>query len=125
MTTPTIGSQGTNLSGNLSTPGSVNQEALRRTEEQTKRREEESVRKSESLEEKEEEDPISLSSDKEEYQGSDTPSDPIDELKLLHSILTGLPPARCPEDLLPVPSARRSARNQQGIQGKGIGDSSK
>ena len=43
LTTPTTGSWGTNLSSNLSTPGLVSQEALKRTKEQTKRRAEESV----------------------------------------------------------------------------------
>ena len=83
MTTPTTGSQGTNLLGNLSTLGSVSQEALRRTEERTKRRVEELVSKFRSSEEEEKEDPISLSSDEEEYQGSDTPSSPVDELETL------------------------------------------
>ena len=53
----------------------------RRKEERTKRKAEESISESGSLEEEEEEDPISLDSDDEEYQGSETPSqsDPIDE----------------------------------------------
>ena len=80
MTTPITRSWGMNLSGNLSTPRSVSQEVLRRTEERTKRRAEESISKFGSSEEEEEEnDPISLSSNEEEYQGSDTPSDPVDE----------------------------------------------
>ena len=50
-------------------------------EEWTKRRAEESVSESRSSEEEEEEDLISLSSDEEEYQGSETPSqsDLVDE----------------------------------------------
>ena len=80
LTTPTTGSRGTNFPGNLSTPGLVSQEALRRTEERIKRRAEESISESGSLEqEEEEEDPISLSSDEEEYQGSDIPTDLVDE----------------------------------------------
>ena len=82
LTTPITGNRGTNFPGNLSTPGSVSQEALRRTEEQTKRRAKESISESGSSEEKEEEeDPISLTSDEEEYQGSDTPSDMVDKPK--------------------------------------------
>ena len=50
--------------------------------ERTKRRAEELISKSgSSEEEEEEEDPISFSSDEEEYQGLDTVSDPIDELE--------------------------------------------
>ena len=68
-------------------PGLASQEARRKTEEQTKRRVEESVSGSGSSaeEEEEEEDLISLSSDEEEYQGSETPSqsDPIDEPETL------------------------------------------
>ena len=79
LTTLTIESRGTNIPGNLLPPGSVSQEALRRAEEQTKRRAEESVSESESSEEEEEEkDPISLSSDEEEYQGLNTPSNSVD-----------------------------------------------
>ena len=83
MTTPTTGSRGTNLPGNLSTSGSASQEAQRRTEERTKRRAEESVNESGSSEKEEEEDPISLSFDEEEYQGLETPSqsDPVDKLE--------------------------------------------
>ena len=85
MATPTIGSRGTNLPGNKSTPGLVSQEARRKTKERTKRRAEESVSESRSSteEEEEEKDPISLSSDDKEYQGSETPfqSDPVDEPK--------------------------------------------
>ena len=78
LTTPTTGSQDTNIPSNLSTLGSISQEALRRAEERTKRRAEELVSESESSEE---EDPISLNSDEEEYQGLDTPFDPVDEPK--------------------------------------------
>ena len=44
---------------------------------------EESVSESGSSKEEEEDEPISLDSDKEEYQGSETPSqsDPVDELE--------------------------------------------
>ena len=125
ITTPTTGSRGTILPGNLSTPGSVSQEARRRTEEQTKRRAEESVSESRSSEEEEEEDPISLSFDEEEYRDRILPLNPIrlTNRKLRHSILTGLPPARRPKDLLPIPSARQSARSRHEIQGKGVGNS--
>ena len=82
LTILTTGSRGTNIPGNLSILRSVSQKALRRAEEQTKRKAEESVSESGSLkEEEEEEDPISLSSDEEEYQGLGTPSDPVDELE--------------------------------------------
>ena len=82
MATPTIGSRGTTLPGNLSTSKSVSHEARRKAEERTKRRAEESVSKPESsAEEEEEEDPVTLSSDDEEYRGSEAPSqsDPVDE----------------------------------------------
>ena len=72
LTTPT----GTGLNpATLSTPGSVNQEQQRREEERTKRRADEEESESSSLKE-EGESPITLSSDEEEYKGSDTPSDP-------------------------------------------------
>ena len=72
LTTPT----GTGLNpATLSTPGSVSQEQQRREEEQTKRRVDEEESESSSSEE-EGELPITLSSDEEEYEGSDTPSDP-------------------------------------------------
>ena len=76
---------GKNIPGNLSTPRTVSLEVQRRKEERTKRKAEESISKSGSLEEEEEEDPVSLDSDDEEYQGSETPSqsDPIDEPKML------------------------------------------
>ena len=73
LATPTTG---TGLNPvTLSTPGSVNQEQQRREEEWTKRRTDEEESKSSSSEE-EGESPISLSSDEEEYEGSETPSDP-------------------------------------------------
>ena len=59
----------------FSTLGSVNQEQQRRAEMQTKRGVDEEESESSSSEE-EEELPITLSSDEEEYKGSDTPSDP-------------------------------------------------
>ena len=84
LTTLIIESRGTHILGNLSTPGSISHEALRRAEEQTKKRAEDSVSESGSSEEEEEEDnPIFLSSNKEEYQGSETPSDPVDESETL------------------------------------------
>ena len=80
--TPTSGSRGTTIPGSHSTPGSVGQEARRKAKERTKRRAEESVSKSgSSLEEEEDEDLVTLSSDEEEYVGSETPfqSDPVDD----------------------------------------------
>ena len=72
LTTPT----GTGLNpATLSTPGSVSQEQQRREEERTKKRAVEEESKSSSSEE-EGESPITLSSDEEEYEGSDTPSNP-------------------------------------------------
>ena len=58
----------------FSTPGSVSQEPQRRAEEQTKRGADEEESESSSSEE-EEELPITFSSNEEEYEGSDTPSD--------------------------------------------------
>ena len=80
FTTPTTRT-GTNFLGNLSTPRMVNEEVQRRKEERMKRKAEESISESGSSEEEEEEEPISLDSDDEEYQGSETPSqsDPVDE----------------------------------------------
>ena len=75
LTTPTTGTS-TNNPVNLSTPGTVSQEDQRRQEERTKRKADESDSESESSEEEEEESPVSLDSDDEEYQGSETPSDP-------------------------------------------------
>ena len=59
----------------FSTPGSVSQEQQRRAEEWTKRRADEEESESSSSEE-EGESHITLSSNEEEYEGSDTPSDP-------------------------------------------------
>ena len=80
MATPTFGSRGTTIPGSLSMPGSVGQEAQRKAEERTKRRAKESVSKSGSSSE-EDEDPVTLSSDKEEYEGLETPSqsDPVED----------------------------------------------
>ena len=75
LTTPITGT-GTNNPVDLSTPGSASQEHQRRQEERTKRKADESDSESESSEEEEEESPISLDSDDEEYQSSDTSSDP-------------------------------------------------
>ena len=74
LTTPTTGT-GTNNLVNLSTPGIVSQEDQRREEERTKRKADESESESKSSEEEEEEPPVSLDSDDEEYQGSETSSD--------------------------------------------------
>ena len=75
LTTPTTRT-GTNNLVNLSTPGTISQEDQRKQEECTKRKADESESKSESSKEEEEEPPVSLDSDDEEYQGSETPSDP-------------------------------------------------
>ena len=75
MTTPTTGT-GTNNPVDLSTPETASQEHQRRQEERTKRKADKSVSESRSFEEEEEESPVSLDFDNEEYQGSDTPSDP-------------------------------------------------
>ena len=72
LATPTTGTGANPVT--FSTPGSASQEHQRRTEERTKRRADEEESKSNSLEE-EGESPISLSSDKEKYDGSETPSD--------------------------------------------------
>ena len=74
LTTPTIGTG--NNPVDLSTPGSASQEHQRRQEDRTKRKADKSDSESESFEDEEEESPVSLNSDDEEYQGSDTPSDP-------------------------------------------------
>ena len=75
LTTPTTGT-GTNNPVDLSTPGTASQEHQRMQEECTKRKADESDSESGSSEEEEEESPVSLDSDDEEYQGSDTPSNP-------------------------------------------------
>ena len=75
LTTPTTRT-GTNNPVDLSTSGSASQEHQHRQEERTKRKADKSDSKSESFVEEEEESPASLDSDDEEYQGSNTPSDP-------------------------------------------------
>ena len=85
MATLTSGSWGTTTPGTQSTPGSVGQEAQRRAKERTKRRAEEIVSESRSTSEDEEDkDPVTLSSDEEEYVGSETPSqsNPVDDSEL-------------------------------------------
>ena len=73
LATPTTGTGVNPVT--LSTLGSASQEHQRREEERTKRRADEEESESNSSEE-EGESPISLSSDEEEYEGSETPSDP-------------------------------------------------
>ena len=73
LATPTTGTGANPVT--FSTLGSASQEQQRRMEERTKRRADEEESESSSLEE-EGESPISLSSDEEEYDGSETPSDP-------------------------------------------------
>ena len=73
LATPTTGTGANPVT--FSTPGLASQEQQRRTEERTKRRADEEESESSNSEE-EGESPISLSSDEEEYNGSETPSDP-------------------------------------------------
>ena len=73
LATPTTGTGANPVT--FSTPESASQEHQRRTEERTKRRADEEESESNSSEE-EGESPISLSSDEEEYDGSESPSDP-------------------------------------------------
>ena len=73
LTTPT---PGTGLNPVDLSTGLASQEHHRRQEERTKRKANEPESESNSSEEEEEESPISLDSDEEEYQGSETPSDP-------------------------------------------------
>ena len=73
----TMPTNGTGLNPvDLSTPGSASQEHQCRQEERTKRKADKSESESSSSEEEEEESSISLDLDEEEYQGSETPSDP-------------------------------------------------
>ena len=90
----------------LSTPRSASQEHQRRQEERTKRKVNESDSESKSSKEEEEESPISLDSDDEEYQGSNTPSDPGQpETPRIKS--TGLLPGRHPRRSPLAPNARQ------------------
>ena len=73
LATPTTGTGANPVT--FSTPGLACQEHQRRKEERTKRRADEEESKSSSSE-KEGESPISLSSEEEEYEGFETPSDP-------------------------------------------------
>ena len=75
LTTPTTRT-GTNNLVDLSTPGTVSHEHQCRREERTKRKAKDLVSESDSSEEEEEELPASLDSDDEEYQDSDTSSNP-------------------------------------------------
>ena len=75
LATPTTGTRTRANPVTFSIPGLVSQEQQRRAEERTKQRADEEESKSSSLKE-EGESPITLSSDEEEYEGSDTPSDP-------------------------------------------------
>ena len=75
LTTPMTGTGNINPA-NLSTPRTASQEHQCREEERTKKKVDESESESGSSEDEEEESPVSLDSDDEEYQGSDTPSDP-------------------------------------------------
>ena len=73
LATPTTGTCANPVT--FSTPGSASQEHQRGEEERTKRRADEEESESSSLEEGGE-SPISLNLDEEEYEGSETPSDP-------------------------------------------------
>ena len=104
--TPTTGI-GTNNPVDLSTLGTASQEHQRRQEERTKRKVDKSDSESKSSEEEEEESPVSLNSDDEEYQGSDTPSDP-GQPKRPRFRSTGPLPSRCPRRSPLAPNAGQS-----------------
>ena len=114
LTTPTTGT-GTNNPVNLLTPGTISQEDQRRQEERTKRKADESDSESESSEEEEEESPVSLDSDDEEYQGSETPSNP-DQLET-PPYQVNRPTTRSTSKKKPSRSKRKAARKPQ--QGSG------
>ena len=104
LMTPTTGTG--NNPVDPSSPGSASQEHQRRQEEHTKRKADESVSESDSSEEEEEESLVSLDSNDEEYQGSDTPSDPGKPEPHFRSI--GPLPGRCRRRSPLAPSARQS-----------------
>ena len=112
LTTPTIGT-GTNNPVDLSTPGTVSQEHQCKQEERTKRRAEDSVSEFGSSEEEEEESPISLDSDDEEYQGSNTPSDPANRKRLHFRSTDPLPGQHRRRNLPLTPSARGSGSRKR------------
>ena len=114
LTTPMTGT-GTNNPVNLLTPGTVSQDDQRRQEERTKRKADESESKSESSEEEEEEPPISLDSDDEEYQGSETPCDPGQPETPLYQV--NRPTTRSTPKKKPSCSKRKAARKPE--QGSG------
>ena len=114
LTTPTTGI-GTNNPVNLSTPGTVSQEDQRKQEERMKRKADKSDSESESSEEEEEEPPVSLNSDDEEYQGSETPSDPGQPETPLYQV--NRPTTRSTPKKKPSRSKRKAARKPE--QGSG------
>ena len=104
LATPTTGT-GANLI-TFSTPGSASEEHQRQTEERTKRRADEEESESSSSEE-EGESPISLSSDKEEFQNS------LGSGKTRNSPLPSQPagyPVDAKEEILPVEEEGNSAK---------------
>ena len=104
LTTPTIGTGHNPV--DLSTPRSASQEHQRRQEERTKRKADKSVSESGSSEEEEEESLISLDSDEEEYQGSETPSDPRKPETPPYQVNRPLPSRRLKRSP-PAPNARQ------------------
>ena len=114
LTTPTTGT-GTNNPVNLSTLGPISQEDQRRQEERTKRKAGELESESESSEEEEEEPPVSLDSDDEEYQGSETPSDPDQPETPPYQV--NRPTTRSTPKKKPSRSKRKAARKPE--QGSG------
>ena len=111
--TPTTGT-GTNIPGNLSTPGTVSQELQRRKEERTKKKAEESIIESGSSEEEEKDEPIFLDSDDEEYRGSETPSqsDPVDKPETLPFKINRPTTQSTPKKTLAHPK-RKAAQKQE------------
>ena len=103
LATPTIGTGANPVT--FSTLGLASQEQQRRTEERTKRRADEEESESSSSEE-EGESSISLSSDKEEYNGSETPSDPGKPETPPYQIN----PVNTKEEILPVKEEGSSAK---------------
>ena len=125
LTTPTTGT-GTNIPGNLSTPKTVSQELQRRREEWTKRKAKESSSESGSSEEEEEDEPISLNSDNEEYQGSETPSqsDPVDEPEMSPFKIHRPTTQSMPKKTLARPKCKAARSRRQGV-GVGLGKGEK
>ena len=114
LTTPTTGT-GTNNPVNLSTPETVSQEDQHRQEERTKRKADKSDSESESFEEEEEESPIFFDSDDEEYQGSETPSNPGQPEMPPYQV--NRPTTRSTPKKKPSRSKRKAARKPEQVSG--------